>query len=268
MTLYFLDDSLAQRIMVVTMKMVANAARQAMAMRDCVTKPRVEQGWKSVRGGLSEVSRGTGGADFVVGIGNLLGTRGMKTPVVLLDTAAVVLLAESIVNEIVEDSAVEPVEAKIVEASVVELAPTASDEEMELVVIEAGWGVDESSVLVVVVSLFELEEFGVSDTIAASEVGFTVIVDVEAEVGTESAGEGVEDKLDATSGSLVEVGCGEDTESVAEDAAKVVTDGVTSIKVADVCWCNGSFAGFTVSEIVVSEERCASPAAVDTAAEV
>lgn len=261
--------------MVVTMKMVANAARQAMAMRDCVTKPRVEQGWTSVRGGLVEVSRGTGGADFVVGIGNLLGTRWMKTPAVLLDTASVVLLVVSIVDGIVEDSAVEPVEAKIVEASLVELAPTASDVEMELLIVEAGWGVDESSVLVVDVSLFELEEYVVLDTVAASEVGFPVIVDVEAEglmrfwvkavVGTESAGEEVEDKLDATSGSLVEIGCEEDTESV---AAKVVTDGVTSIKVADVCWCDGSLAGFTVSEIVVSEESCASPAAVDTAAEV
>lgn len=116
----------------------------------------------------------------------------MKTPAVLLDTASVVLLAESVVNEIVEDSAVElveakivedsaaePVEAKTVEASVVELSPTASD--VEILVIEAGWGVDESSALVVDVSLFELEEYVVSDTVAASEVGFTVILDVEAE---------------------------------------------------------------------------------------
>ena len=258
--------------MVVTMKMVANTARQAMAMRDWVTKARVEQGWTSVRGGLFEVSRGTGGVDFVVGIGNLLGTWWMKTPAVLLDTASVVLLAESVVNEIVEDSAVELVEVKTVEASVVELSPTAPD--VEILVIEAGWGVDESSALVVDVSLFELEEYVVSDTVAASEVGFAVILDVDAEgllrfwmkveVDTESAGEVVEDKLDATSGSLAEVGCGEDTESVAGGAA----DGVTSIKVVGVCWRNRSFVGFTVSGIVVSEERCASPAAVDAAAEV
>lgn len=64
-------------MIVETMNTVANAAREAMAMRQCFTTPRVEQGWASVLGGLFETSRGAvvvARVDFVVGTGNLLGT--------------------------------------------------------------------------------------------------------------------------------------------------------------------------------------------------
>lgn len=71
--LYFLADSLVQRIMVVTMKMVANPAREAMAMRQCFMTPRVEQGWTSVLGGLFEAFV-VAGVDLVVGIGSRLVT--------------------------------------------------------------------------------------------------------------------------------------------------------------------------------------------------
>lgn len=77
------------------------------------------------------------------------------------------------------------------------------------------------------------EEVG-SDTGAASEVGFPLIVDaVEAEgllrfwmttgVCVESAGEVVVEKLDGPSGSVVDVGSGE-TVSFAKDAAEVVAE--------------------------------------------
>lgn len=72
--MYFLADSLVQRMMVVTMKMVASAAREETAMRHFFTKPRGEQGWASV---LFETSRGAAvvaGAGLVVGTGNLLVT--------------------------------------------------------------------------------------------------------------------------------------------------------------------------------------------------
>lgn len=53
---------------VVTMKMVASTAREAMAMRQVFTTPRVEQGWTSVLGAVEDV-----GVDLVVGVGNHLG---------------------------------------------------------------------------------------------------------------------------------------------------------------------------------------------------
>lgn len=64
-------------MMVVTMKMVASAPREAMAMRHCLTKPRVEQGWASVLGGLFETSLGAvvvARVGLVVGTGKLLVT--------------------------------------------------------------------------------------------------------------------------------------------------------------------------------------------------
>lgn len=73
LTLYFLADSLVQSIMVETMKMVASPAREAMAMRQCFTTPRVEQGWASVLGGLFEAFV-VGGVDSVVGMGSRLVT--------------------------------------------------------------------------------------------------------------------------------------------------------------------------------------------------
>lgn len=75
--MYFLADSLVQRMMVETMKMVANPARQEMAMRQRFTTPRVEQGWTSVLDGVLATSLDAvivTGVDLVVGIGNLLGT--------------------------------------------------------------------------------------------------------------------------------------------------------------------------------------------------
>lgn len=66
-----------QRIMVETMKMVANAAREAMAMRQVFITPRLEQALTSVLGGLFEASRDAAavvGVDLAVGIGSFLGT--------------------------------------------------------------------------------------------------------------------------------------------------------------------------------------------------
>lgn len=92
------------------MKTVANPAREAMTMRHCFTMPLVEQGWTSVPIGLFETSRGTvevAGVDLVVGIGSLLGTRGIKIATGLVETAAVVVTAESVENEVAGVSAVE-----------------------------------------------------------------------------------------------------------------------------------------------------------------
>lgn len=105
--MYFLAESLAQSAMVITMKMVANAAREAMAMRQCFTTPWMEHVLTSVTGGFFETSRGAvvvAGADLFVGIGNLFGTRGIKITATLVETA-VVELAESVETE--GDSVVE-----------------------------------------------------------------------------------------------------------------------------------------------------------------
>lgn len=105
--MYFLAESLAQSAMVLTMKMVANPAREAMAMRQCFTTPWMEQGLTSVTGGLFDTSRGAvvfAGVDLFVGIGNLFGTRGIKIPATLVETA-VVELAEPVETE--GDSVVE-----------------------------------------------------------------------------------------------------------------------------------------------------------------
>lgn len=109
--LYFLADSLVQRIMVDMMKMVANPAREAMAMRQVFTKPREEQGWTAVLVVVLETSCSgvvAAGIGVVVGIGNLLGTMWMKMPVGLVETAeAVLVLAETVEFETVGGSAVE-----------------------------------------------------------------------------------------------------------------------------------------------------------------
>lgn len=102
--LYFLDDNLVQRTMVLTMKMVANAAREAMAMRLCFTKRRVEQCWESVLGGLFVMVWG----DFVVCVGSVLESLGIKTPageVVL----PVVLVVGGSVLDLLSDVEVEAV---------------------------------------------------------------------------------------------------------------------------------------------------------------
>lgn len=56
--LYFLPDSLVQRMMVVTMKIVAKRAKTAMTMRQCFATLTVEQDWGSVTGGVFEVVAG------------------------------------------------------------------------------------------------------------------------------------------------------------------------------------------------------------------
>lgn len=107
MTLYFLADSLVQRTMVETMKMVANAAREAMAMRHCFTTPRVEQVLASA---LFEASRDTvvvAGVDLDVGIGNLLGTRGLRIAPGLVELEAAVVLVELVWEVVVVGSVVE-----------------------------------------------------------------------------------------------------------------------------------------------------------------
>lgn len=100
LTLYFLADSLVQRTMVETMKMVANPAREAMMMRQFFTTPRLEQGWASVLG----ASRG---ALVVVGVDLVLGAQGIKIPAGLEDMAVVVVMAESVENDVAGGSAVE-----------------------------------------------------------------------------------------------------------------------------------------------------------------
>lgn len=97
-----------------TIKAVANAAKEAMTMRQFFTTPRVEQGWASVLSGLFETSRGAvvvARLDLVVGFGNLLDTRGIKIPAGLVETLVVetlvVGMGESVVNEMFGGSAVE-----------------------------------------------------------------------------------------------------------------------------------------------------------------
>lgn len=101
-------------MMVETMKTVANAAKEATAMRQFFATPRVEQGWASVLSGLFETSRGAvvvARVDLVVGIGNLLGPRGIKIPTGLVETLVVetlvVGMGESVENEMFGGSAVE-----------------------------------------------------------------------------------------------------------------------------------------------------------------
>lgn len=146
LTLYFLADSLVQRIMVVMIKMVANPAREAMAMRQVFAKLREEQVWVSVLGVVLGTSCGAvvaaGICVVLVGIGSLLGLMGMKVPAGLVETAeTVVELAEA-------------VESKTVEGSAVEVDPSVSvNSEVGLwvLVTETGRDVTGSSVLVVVV---------------------------------------------------------------------------------------------------------------------
>lgn len=107
------------------MKMVANPAREVRAMRQCFTTPRVEQVWASVLGGLFEAFV-VAGVDSVVRKGSRLVTRWMRIPAGLVETAAVVVLAEPVENEI---------------GSAVELGPPVSvnlDVEKEAVVTEMG----------------------------------------------------------------------------------------------------------------------------------
>lgn len=61
LTLVFRVESLAQRTTVDTMKMAASPANEAMAMRHCDTRPRVEQGWDAVGGGHFSASVEAGG---------------------------------------------------------------------------------------------------------------------------------------------------------------------------------------------------------------
>ena len=54
LTLYFLADSLVQRTMVVTRKMVSSPVSETMTMRHCLARLRLEQGCASVLAGLLE----------------------------------------------------------------------------------------------------------------------------------------------------------------------------------------------------------------------
>lgn len=99
LTLYFLVDSLAQRTMVETMKMVAKPARAVMAMRQGFTIPRVKQCWSSAVAGHFEV--------FVVWFGSCLVTRWMKIPGALVElTAAAAAVVLAVAFEIEMGSAV------------------------------------------------------------------------------------------------------------------------------------------------------------------
>lgn len=104
-------------MMVVTMKKVANAAKEEMAMRQCFTKPQVEQGWASMLDGLFETSQGAvvvTGVCLVVGIGNLLGTQaGRAEALVVVDT----LVGETSVVEKVDG---ETLEEEILEVDILD----------------------------------------------------------------------------------------------------------------------------------------------------
>lgn len=91
------------------MKTVASPPKEAIAMRQRFTTPLVEQGWTSVLCGVCVTSRVVAvgaGVDLFVGTGNLLGTRGMRTPVVLVE-ATEVEVEESFKAVVVGDSVVD-----------------------------------------------------------------------------------------------------------------------------------------------------------------
>lgn len=256
--MYFLVDSLMQRMMVEIMKTVANAAREAMTIRQCFTRRRVEQGWTSVLDGLFETSQGAvvvTGVDLVVETGNFAGARGIRIPVGLVET----LVVETLVGETlgVETLAVETlgvetlmveigdsVENEMVGDSAVELNPAVSgncDVEFVVSVTETSLDVDKSAVLVVNVSLV----VG-SNTGAASEVRLAVIVVVAEAEGPlkvwlktgagNISGEVMGDNVDVTSGLAVDEGCCEDTATVATDAAaEAVAGAATAVEVVGDC---------------------------------
>lgn len=88
--MYFLDDSLVHRMMVEIMKMVANTASEAMAIRQWFITTRVEQGWTSAPVGPFETSQGAAvaaGVELDDGVGVCL--RGIRIPATLVETTAV-----------------------------------------------------------------------------------------------------------------------------------------------------------------------------------
>ena len=224
LTLYLLDDSLVHRMTVETMKMQASTAREAMAMRQWLTAPRVEQGWTSEGpGGTFETLQGAAviaGVGVVDGIVNLLG----KIPAGLVAETAEVEMEE-----------VEMEEVEMEEPSVGD--SVGECDEAELLV---------ARVFVVVTG----EEVG-SDT---SEAGLvTVPVEDEAlltacDVWAVEPG----DELDVTSGVFVDVR--------RSDVAEAVSGEVTSVEggLDERGWVLPSV-GCTGSEIVAFGGGCASP---------
>lgn len=106
LTLYFLADSLAHRMMVETMKMVANPANKAMAMRQRFATLRVLQGRTSVLGEPFEASQGLDAVarvDLVDGTGDVLASRGIKIPAGLVELAEEVEIEESFQAVVLED---------------------------------------------------------------------------------------------------------------------------------------------------------------------
>lgn len=94
--LYFLPDSLVQRTIVVTMKIVAKRARVAMTMRQCFTTPKVEQGWGSVMGGVFEAGC------FVVISWGIITTEGeVEFVVVLVEKDSVGYPVEAFLDSVV-----------------------------------------------------------------------------------------------------------------------------------------------------------------------
>lgn len=150
---------MVQRTMVVTMKMVARAARVAMAMRQLTATTRLEQAWTSV---FVELFVGfvVSGAGLVVGFGTALVMQWGMTPTGVLET---LVSAGS-----VEDKTVSAEEFR--SAAGVKL-------ELEAVVSKRGSDEAEGSVPLVDVSLIDAGEE--ADTVATTEISPPLMVDAE-----------------------------------------------------------------------------------------
>lgn len=146
--------------------MVANAASEAMMMRHCVTRPRLEQDWTAVVGGLWEASRAAvvAAAGLVVKTGSL-GTGRMKIPAELLEAV--------MESDVVGDS----------DLGLDLVVSGGFDEEFGVWASDTGCG---SSALVVAVSGFVTGQDVGSDADAASKANVDSGVDTAA-VAKESA---------------------------------------------------------------------------------
>lgn len=152
---------MVHRTMVVTMKMVARAARVAMAMRQLTATARVEQAWNSVVAELF-VDFVVSDVGLVVGFGMALVTRWGMTPTGVLETL--------VSAGRVEDKTVSAEELR--SAAAVKL-----DAELEAVVSKRGSDEAEGSVPLVAVSLIDDGEE--VDVVAASEVALPPVVGAE-----------------------------------------------------------------------------------------
>lgn len=158
--MYFRTDSMLHRTMVVTMKMVARAARVAMAMRQLTATARVEQAWNSVVVELF-VDIVVSGVGLVVRFGIALVLSGM-TPTGVLET---LVCAGSVENKTVS---VEEFRSAV---------GVKLDAELEAVVSKRGSDEAKGSVPLVDVSLIDTGEE--VDMVAASEVVLPPMVDAE-----------------------------------------------------------------------------------------